>query len=146
MQSHNHEISGASNAADLETTHLDGGSTRRAFEKCHCYVREGRSGIALRAEVQEITRQHLEVFVLDDAVELDTQPERDVELGESPRSTTRTEHEQTAKQCNLTVRCLPDQDNTDHFRDHERSHAHDHANFLTIFCVQFIKPTLYQSP
>ena len=45
------KILGASNLADLGTRHFDGGSVRRALEKCHCYVRQGRSGIALRAEV-----------------------------------------------------------------------------------------------
>ena len=63
------------------TKHLDGGSIRRALEKCHCYFREDRYGIALRAEVQEITRQHPGHFVLDDAVELDTQSELDMALG-----------------------------------------------------------------
>ena len=45
------KILGASNLADLGTRHFDGGSIRRALERCHCYVRQGRSGIALRAEV-----------------------------------------------------------------------------------------------
>ena len=54
--------SGISKPADLGTKHLDGGSIQRALERCHCYVREGRSGVALQAEVQEITRPHPEVF------------------------------------------------------------------------------------
>ena len=60
----NTKIRGASRPADLGTKHLDGGSSRRASVKCHCYVRDGRSGIALRPEVQEIVRQHSEVFTL----------------------------------------------------------------------------------
>ena len=76
------KIPAASNAADLGTNDLDGGPIRRALEKCYFYVREGRSRVALRAEVQEITRQHPEVFILDDAVELDTQSELDMELGQ----------------------------------------------------------------
>ena len=74
-------IPGASNPADLGTKHLDGGSIRRALEKCHCYIREGRFGIVLRAEVQEITRQHPEVFTFDDASDFDTQSETDTEVG-----------------------------------------------------------------
>ena len=38
-------------------------------ERCHCYVREGRSGIALRAGLQKITRPHPEVATFDDACE-----------------------------------------------------------------------------
>ena len=62
--------------ADLGTKHLDGGSTRRALERCHCYIREGRAGVALRAEVQEITKFHPEVVTVDNACEVDTQSER----------------------------------------------------------------------
>ena len=61
-KAHITKIPGASKWADLGTKHLNGESIRRAFEKSHCYVREGRSGIALTAEVQEITRRHPEVF------------------------------------------------------------------------------------
>ena len=59
--------------------HLDGGSIQRALERCHCYLREGRAGIALRAEVQEITESHPEVFTVDTACEVDTQSETEVE-------------------------------------------------------------------
>ena len=40
------KIPGISNPADLGTKHLDGGSSRRALEKCHCNIRDGRAGIA----------------------------------------------------------------------------------------------------
>ena len=36
------KIPRVSNPADLGTKHLDGGSTRRALESCHCYILEGR--------------------------------------------------------------------------------------------------------
>ena len=45
------------------------------------YIREGRSRIALRAEVQEITRFHTEVFTVDDACEVDTQSATEVVFG-----------------------------------------------------------------
>ena len=67
------KITGVSNPADLGTKHLDGGSIRRALERCHCYIREGRAGIALRAEVREITKSHPQVFAVDNACEFDTQ-------------------------------------------------------------------------
>ena len=70
---------GASNPPDLGTKHLDAGSIRRTLERCHCYVREGSFGSALR--VQELTRPHPDVFILDDAVESDTQAERHIEFG-----------------------------------------------------------------
>ena len=72
-------ITGVSNRADLGTKHLDGGSIRRALERCHCYIREGRAGVALRAEVQEITKSHPEVFAVDNACEVDTQSEMEME-------------------------------------------------------------------
>ena len=72
-------IPGISNPADLGTKHLDGGSIRRALERCHCYIRERKSGIALRAEVQGLTRPHLEVFSVDDACEVDTQSDTEME-------------------------------------------------------------------
>ena len=73
------KIPGVSTPADLGTKHLDGGSIRRALERCHCYIREGSSGIALRAEVQEITRPHPEVFPVDDACKrIDTQSETEM--------------------------------------------------------------------
>ena len=50
-------------------------TNRRVLERCHCFAREGRSGVALRAEVQEITKPHPEVCTFDDAGELDTQSE-----------------------------------------------------------------------
>ena len=75
-------IPGASNSVDLGAKHLDGGSIRRALERCHCYAREGRCGIALRAEVQEITRPHPEAFTFDDAGELDPQSETDMAFGQ----------------------------------------------------------------
>ena len=71
-----------SNLADLGTKHLDGGSVQRALEKCHCHVRACRSGVASRAEVPEKTRQHSEGFTVDDAIELDTQSETDMESGQ----------------------------------------------------------------
>ena len=74
------KILGVSNLPDLGTKHLDGGSIRRALERCPCYIREGRSGIALRADVQEITRPHPEVFAADNACEVDTQSETEMEL------------------------------------------------------------------
>ena len=74
-------IFGESNPADLRTKHLDGGSIFRALEKCHCHVREGRSGLALRAEEQEITRQHPDVFTLDTGG-LHTQSQTDLEFGQ----------------------------------------------------------------
>ena len=64
------KITKISNPADLATKHLDGGSIRRALERCHCYIREGSAGIALRAEAQEITRSHPEVFTVDNACEV----------------------------------------------------------------------------
>ena len=69
------EQSPLTNLADLGTKHLDGGSIRKALEKCHCYVRDGRAGIVLRAEVQDITRQHPEVFTFGDAGQLEIQSE-----------------------------------------------------------------------
>ena len=74
------KIPGASNPVDLGTKHLDRGSIRRALEKCHCYVREGRSGIALPAEMREITRRHPEVFTFDDAVNLTRIQKQDCNL------------------------------------------------------------------
>ena len=44
---------GAWNLADLGAKHLHGGSIRRALERCHFYIHEGRAGIALR-DVREI--------------------------------------------------------------------------------------------
>ena len=73
------KIPGVSNPEDIGTKHLDGGSIRRALERCHCYTGEGRAGIALRAEVQEITKSHPEVFAVDNACEVDTQSEMDME-------------------------------------------------------------------
>ena len=73
------KIFGISNPADLGTKHLDGGSMRRALERCHCYIHEGRAGIALRAEVQEITNCFLEIFTVDNACEVDTQSETGME-------------------------------------------------------------------
>ena len=73
------QIPGVSNPADLGTKHLDDGSIRRALERCHCYVREVRSGVALRADVQEITRPHPKVITFDDAGELETQSETEME-------------------------------------------------------------------
>ena len=58
------KILGVSSPADLGTKHLDGGSIRRALERCHCYIREGRAGIELRAEVQEFTKSHSGFFSL----------------------------------------------------------------------------------
>ena len=77
------KIPGVSNPADLETKHLDGGSIRRALERWHCYIREGRSGIALRTEVQEITRPHPEVLLVDNAREVHTQSETEMEPGQN---------------------------------------------------------------
>ena len=57
-------------------------SNSLVLERCHCHFREGRSGIALRAGVQEITRSHPDVFTFDDARELYTQSETDVEFGQ----------------------------------------------------------------
>ena len=74
--SQNYGIPGASNPADLGTEHLDGGSIRRALERCHCCIREGRAG--MRAEVQEITKFHPEVFTVDNACEVDTQSETEM--------------------------------------------------------------------
>ena len=45
----------------------------------HCYIRGGRAGIALRAEVQEITESHPEVFTFDSACEGGTQSETEME-------------------------------------------------------------------
>ena len=59
----------------------------------------------------------------------------------SPCATAQTDPEQTATQCNRTVRCQPDQDDTDHFRDHKRIHAHDHANLFINFSAIFLQPT-----
>ena len=52
------KIPGISNPGDLGTKHLDGGSIRRALERCHCYICEGTAGIALRAGVPEKTRSY----------------------------------------------------------------------------------------
>ena len=52
------EILGVSNPADLGPLHLDARSIRRALERCHCYIREGRPGNALRSEMQEIMTKH----------------------------------------------------------------------------------------
>ena len=73
------KIPGVSNPTDLGTKHFDGGSIRRVLERRHCYIREGTPGIALRAEVEEITRLHPEVFTVDDAYEVDTQSETEME-------------------------------------------------------------------
>ena len=72
------KIPGVSNA-DLGTKHLDGGSLPRTLERCHCYIHEGRAGIVLRAEVQEITKSHPEVFTVDNACEVDTQSGMEME-------------------------------------------------------------------
>ena len=66
--------------ADLGTKHLDGGSSdEHGNDVCHCFIREGRAGIALRAEVQEITKSHPEVFAVDNACAVDTQSEAEME-------------------------------------------------------------------
>ena len=67
------KIRGIPNPAGLGSRQIDGESIRRALGRCHCYIREGRAGIALRAEVQEITKSHPEVFTVDSACEIDTQ-------------------------------------------------------------------------
>ena len=72
------KILGISNTADLGTKHFDGGSFRRALERCHCHIREGRAASALRAGVQEITNSHPEVFTVDTAREVDTQSETEM--------------------------------------------------------------------
>ena len=72
------KILGILNLADFGTMHFEGGSIRRALERCHCYVREGRSGIACN----KIRRLHPEVFTFDDAGELDTQSEMVTEFGQ----------------------------------------------------------------
>ena len=74
------KIPGVSNRADLGTKDLHRGSMRRALERSHCYFREGKAGIALRAEVQEISKSHPEVFTVDNACEFDTQSETEMEL------------------------------------------------------------------
>ena len=48
--------------------------------RCHCHLRDGRAGIALRAEVQEITKSHPEVFTVDIACRFNTQSETEMEL------------------------------------------------------------------
>ena len=73
------KIHGISNLASLGTIHRDGGSIRRALERCHCYIREGRVGNALRAEVREITRSHPVNFTVDNSCEVDTQSETEME-------------------------------------------------------------------
>ena len=73
------KILGVSNKAVLGTKHFDGGSIRRTMERCHCCIREGRAGIALRAEVQATTKFHLDVFTVDSACEGDTQSETEME-------------------------------------------------------------------
>ena len=73
------KILAVSNPAELGTKHLDGVSIRRALEKHHCYIRGGRAGIALRAEVQETTKSHPDVFTVDNACEVDTQSETEME-------------------------------------------------------------------
>ena len=83
-------IPGVSNPADLGTKHLDGGSIRRALERCHCFIRDGRSGIALRAEVQENTRPLPEVSTVDDAYDVETQSETEMESIEQRCSETAT--------------------------------------------------------
>ena len=62
------KILGVSNPADLGTEHLVGGSIGRTLESCHCCLRVGRSGIALRSEAQELTKSHPEVFPVDEAM------------------------------------------------------------------------------
>ena len=101
-----------SNLADLGTKHLAGETIRRVLERCHCYICEGRAGIALRAEVQEITRSHPEVFTVDNACEVDTQ---------SAKGNTVNRHAPLHKpnlnkrQChaNRTVRRQPDHNNVE---------------------------------
>ena len=66
------KIPGASNPANNGTKLLDGRWVQKVLEKGHCYIREGWPEIALRAEVQELTRQHLEVFHLDAGIDLET--------------------------------------------------------------------------
>ena len=70
---------GFSKPADLGSKHLDGASVRRALKRCHCYIREGRAGIALRAEEQGITKFHTVVFTVDNACEVHTQSETEME-------------------------------------------------------------------
>ena len=78
----NHENPGVSNPADLGTKHLDGGSIRRALERCHCQIRAGRAGIVLRPEVQELAISHPDVFAVDNACEVDSQSETEMESGQ----------------------------------------------------------------
>ena len=73
------KIFGISNPADLGIKHLDGASIRRALERCHWYIREGRTGIPLRAEMREITRSFPEIFTVDNACDVDTQSETEME-------------------------------------------------------------------
>ena len=73
------KIPGVSNPADLGTKSLDGGSTRRPLERCHCYIHERRAGIALRADVQEITKSHPVIFTVDHACKVDTPSESKME-------------------------------------------------------------------
>ena len=59
----------------------------------------------------------------------------------------KTEPEQTATQCNQTVRCQPDHDNTEHICDHNHPHLHEYTEFffelLLLFLNQFDEVDLY---
>ena len=92
------KISGISNPADLGTK-LDGGSIRRALERCRCYIREGRAGIATRSQKRKWSLNSID-HESSDAVKLKQLRDQMVlNHRESPRSTAQSEPEQTAMRC-----------------------------------------------
>ena len=124
---------GASNPADLGTQHLEGGSIRRALEKCH-FLR-----------IQEITRQHsmMQVNLTRSQTQLWNW---DNKYSGTQRQWCKPNvnrhallHKQNVNklQCHATdtVRCQPDHDNTYHIPDHKRFYLHD----FTKFCTEFLK-------
>ena len=58
------QILGVSNRAHLGTKHLDGGSVRRALERCHCYIREGSAGSRCEQKCQKSRDPILEFSLL----------------------------------------------------------------------------------
>ena len=60
------KVSGPSNPADMGTKHLSKESIKHCLEKCKCFLRSGRSDLALRAGTSV---EHC--FIGDDDMELD---------------------------------------------------------------------------
>ena len=70
-------IPGSSNPADTGTKHLDESSIQKVLETCHCYIREGRSGIALRVRKSKKSRDRILMFSVWTRKLMETQSESD---------------------------------------------------------------------